>query len=174
MQLVQVAVFLAAAVIAAPLGRFLRMGAVLGYLAGGVLIGPYILGPLYELNNVEGILQFGEFGVVMLLFIIGLELRPVRLLAMRSAIFGLGTAQLAATSIVLAVLGFALGLTTRQALFVLAVNDVEASLRIAETVRQNFPMCRSMRGRETAPMCIAYWTSVPPSSSARRSSRRWN
>ena len=54
----------------------------------------------------------------MLLFIIGLELRPVRLLAMRSAIFGLGTAQLAATSIVLAVLGFALGLTTRQALFV--------------------------------------------------------
>ncbi|MGA8433490.1 MAG: hypothetical protein WB713_01590 [Methyloceanibacter sp.] len=54
MQLVQVAVFLAAAVIAAPLGRFLRMGAVLGYLAGGVLIGPYILGPLYELNNVEG------------------------------------------------------------------------------------------------------------------------
>src|SRR6478735_8737020 len=94
MQLVQVAVFLAAAVIAAPLGRFLRMGAVLGYLAAGVLIGPYILGPLYELNDVEGILQFGEFGVVMLLFIIGLELRPVRLLALRSAIFGLGTKEL--------------------------------------------------------------------------------
>ena len=64
--------------------------------------------------------------------------------------------------------------TQKARAFVLAVNDVEASLRIAETVRQNFPMCRSMRGRETAPMCIAYWTSVPPSSSARRSSRRWN
>ena len=135
MQLVQVAVFLAAAVIAAPLGRFLRMGAVLGYLAAGVLIGPYILGPLYELNNVEGILQFGEFGVVMLLFIIGLELRPVRLLAMRSAIFGLGTAQLAATSIVLAVLGFALGLTTRQALFVglaLSLSSTAFALQVLE------------------------------------------
>src|SRR6476646_721147 len=135
MQLVQVAVFLAAAVIAAPLGRFLRMGAVLGYLAAGVLIGPYILGPLYELNNVEGILHFGEFGVVMLLFIIGLELRPVRLLAMRSAIFGLGTAQLAATSIVLAVLGFALGLTTRQALFIglaLSLSSTAFALQVLE------------------------------------------
>ena len=56
------------------------------------------IGPLYALNKSK-VLQFGEFGVVMLLFIIGLELRPVRLWAMRSAIFGLGTAQLAATSI---------------------------------------------------------------------------
>src|SRR5512140_498837 len=93
-QLIQVAVFLAAAAIAAPLGRFLRMGAVLGYLAAGVLIGPYALGPLYQLNDVESILQFGEFGVVMLLFVIGLELRPVRLWAMRSAIVGLGSVQL--------------------------------------------------------------------------------
>jgi monovalent cation:proton antiporter-2 (CPA2) family protein len=135
MQLIQVAVFLAAAVIAAPLGRFLRMGAVLGYLAAGVLIGPYILGPLYELNNVEGILQFGEFGVVMLLFVIGLELRPVRLLAMRSAIFGLGTAQLAVTAIVLAALGLALGLTTRQALFVglaLSLSSTAFALQVLE------------------------------------------
>ena len=107
----------------------------LGYLAAGVLIGPSFSVPLYELNNVEGILQFGEFGVVMLLFIIGLELRPVRLLAMRSAIFGLGTAQLAATSIVLAVLGFALGLTTRQALFVglaLSLSSTAFALQVLE------------------------------------------
>ena len=51
-QLIQVAVFLAAAAIAAPLGRISRMGAVLGYLAAGVVIGPYILGPLYQLNDV--------------------------------------------------------------------------------------------------------------------------
>ena len=104
-QLIQVAVFLAAAAIAAPLGRILGMGAVLGYLAAGVVIGPYILGPLYQLDSVESILHFGEFGVVMLLFVIGLELRPVRLWAMRSAIFGLGTAQLVATSLVLAAIG---------------------------------------------------------------------
>jgi len=94
--LIQVAVFLAAAAIAAPLGRLLRMGSVLGYLALGVVIGPYILGPLYALDDVGKLLHFGEFGVVMLLFVIGLELRPVRLWAMRSAIFGLGVAQLIA------------------------------------------------------------------------------
>ena len=115
-QLIQVAVFLAAAAIAAPLGRTLRMGAVLGYLAAGVVIGPYVLGPLYALNDVGAVLHFGEFGVVMLLFVIGLELRPVRLWAMRSAIFGLGTAQLIATSLVLAAIGMALGLSLAQAL----------------------------------------------------------
>ena len=88
-ELIQVAVFLAAAAIAAPLGRTLRMGAVLGYLAAGIVIGPYVLGPLYALTDVGEVLHFGEFGVVMLLFVIGLELRPVRLWAMRSAIFGL-------------------------------------------------------------------------------------
>ena len=107
-QLIQVAVFLAAAAIAAPLGRIFRMGAVLGYLAAGVIIGPYILGPLYQLDSVESILHFGEFGVVMLLFVIGLELRPVRLWSMRSAIFGLGSAQLVATSLVLAAIGLGL------------------------------------------------------------------
>ena len=116
--LLQVAVFLAAAAIAAPLGRFLRMGAVLGYLSAGVVIGPYVLGPLYALNDVGEVLHFGEFGVVMLLFVIGLELRPVRLWAMRSAIFGLGTAQLVATALLLAAIGVALGLAPTQALFI--------------------------------------------------------
>ena len=82
-QLIQVAVFLAAAAIAAPLGRYLRMGAVLGYLAAGMIIGPYVLGPYYALDDVDKVLHFGEFGVVMPLFVIGLELRPVRLWAMR-------------------------------------------------------------------------------------------
>jgi Kef-type K+ transport system membrane component KefB len=64
-QLIQVAVFLAAAAIAAPVGRSLRIGAVLGYLAAGVIIGPYVLGPLYALDDVGKLLHFGEFGVVM-------------------------------------------------------------------------------------------------------------
>src|SRR5688572_2059801 len=117
-ELIQVAVFLAAAAIAAPLGRFTRMGAVIGYLAAGVIIGPYVLGPPYALNDVGEVLHFGEFGVVLLLFVIGLELRPVRLWAMRSSIFGLGTAQLIATSVALAAAAVALGLTISQALFV--------------------------------------------------------
>ena len=134
-QLIQVAVFLAAAAIAAPLGRFFRMGAVLGYLAAGVVIGPYILGPLYQLNDVESILQFGEFGVVLLLFVIGLELRPIRLWAMRSAIFGLGSAQLVATSLVLAAIGLALGLNFGQALFIglgLSLSSTAFALQVLE------------------------------------------
>jgi glutathione-regulated potassium-efflux system protein KefB len=134
-ELIQVAVFLAAAAIAAPLGRFTRMGAVLGYLAAGVVIGPYVLGPLYALNDVGEVLHFGEFGVVLLLFVIGLELRPVRLWAMRSAIFGLGTAQLVATSVVLAAAAVALGLTLSQALFVglaLSLSSTAFALQVLE------------------------------------------
>jgi len=134
-QLIQVAVFLAAAAIAAPLGRFFRIGAVLGYLGAGVLIGPYALGPLYALDNVEKVLKFGEFGVVMLLFVIGLELRPVRLWALRSAIFGLGTAQLIITSFVLATIGAVLGLATGQALFVglaLSLSSTAFALQVLE------------------------------------------
>lgn len=134
-QLIQVTVFLAAAVIAAPLGRSLRLGAVLGYLAAGVVIGPYVLGPLYALNDVDAVLQFGEFGVVMLLFVIGLELRPVRLWALRSAIFGLGTVQMVATSVVLAAMGMMLGLGTAQALFIglaLSLSSTAFALQVLE------------------------------------------
>jgi monovalent cation:proton antiporter-2 (CPA2) family protein len=134
-QLIQVAVFLAAAAIAAPLGRSLRMGAVLGYLAAGVIIGPYVLGPLYALDDVGELLHFGEFGVVMLLFVIGLELRPVRLWAMRSAIFGLGTAQLGVTAAALAGIGVALGLPVAQALFIglaLSLSSTAFALQVLE------------------------------------------
>jgi monovalent cation:proton antiporter-2 (CPA2) family protein len=134
-QLIQVAVFLAAAAIAAPLGRSLRMGAVLGYLGAGVIIGPYVLGPLYALDDVSKLLHFGEFGVVMLLFVIGLELRPVRLWAMRSAIFGLGAAQLVITSLVIAAIGIAIGLTAAQALFIglaLSMSSTAFALQVLE------------------------------------------
>jgi monovalent cation:proton antiporter-2 (CPA2) family protein len=134
-ELIQVAVFLAAAAIAAPLGRYLGMGAVLGYLAAGVVIGPYVLGPLYALTDVDEVLHFGEFGVVMLLFVIGLELRPVRLWAMRSAIFGLGTAQLVATALVLAAIGMALGLRAGPALFIglaLSLSSTAFALQVLE------------------------------------------
>jgi monovalent cation:proton antiporter-2 (CPA2) family protein len=133
--LIQVAVFLAAAAIAAPLGRYLGMGAVLGYLAAGVIIGPYVLGPYYALDDVNEVLHFGEFGVVMLLFVIGLELRPVRLWAMRSAIFGLGTAQLIITGLVLAAIGVALGLSFGPALFIglaLALSSTAFALQVLE------------------------------------------
>ncbi|MEM7565723.1 MAG: monovalent cation:proton antiporter-2 (CPA2) family protein [Pseudomonadota bacterium] len=91
-------VFLAAAVIAVPIFKRLGLGAVLGYLAAGVVIGPSVLG-LYA-DDPEGVMHVAEFGVVLLLFIIGLELNLSRLWSMRRDIFGLGSAQILLTGAV--------------------------------------------------------------------------
>ena len=83
-------VYLGASVVLVPLFVRARLGAVLGYLAAGILIGPSVLGLV---SAPERVLQFAEFGIVLLLFVIGLELQPSRLWAMRRDIFGLGSAQ---------------------------------------------------------------------------------
>lgn len=108
--LLQVAVFLAAAAFAAPLGRWLKVGSVIGYLAAGLLIGPYGLGFVYEVYQVDAILHIAELGVVLLLFLIGLELRPARLWAMRRGIFGAGGAQLLGSATLLGCATWLLGL----------------------------------------------------------------
>jgi glutathione-regulated potassium-efflux system protein KefB len=107
--LLQAAVFLAASAIAAPLARWLKIGSVIGYLAAGVLIGPYGLGFVYGVYEVDAILHIAEFGVVLLLFLIGLELRPARLWSMRKAIFVAGGAQLVLTGAVIGVALLAAG-----------------------------------------------------------------
>jgi monovalent cation:proton antiporter-2 (CPA2) family protein len=104
----EIALFLAATVIAVPLFRHFKLSAVLAYLASGMVIGPWGFGLV---TRVENILQFAEFGVVLLLFVIGLELQPSRLMAMRRVIFGLGAAQVVLTTLVFAALGVAFGLS---------------------------------------------------------------
>jgi monovalent cation:proton antiporter-2 (CPA2) family protein len=99
--LVQILVLLAAAVITAPLARRFGLSAIVGYLAAGIAIGPWGLQVFHEPETVRNI---AEFGVVLLLFVIGLELKLSRLFAMRRAIFGLGAAQLAVTAAVLGTL----------------------------------------------------------------------
>ena len=133
--LTQVALFLAAAVVAAPLAKILRIGNVLGYLLVGVLIGPFGVGFVYSVYEVSSILHFAEFGVVLLLFLIGLELRPKRLWAMRAAIFGLGGAQVAVTALVLAAIAMAFGLVWPAALFAglaLSLSSTAFALQILE------------------------------------------
>jgi monovalent cation:proton antiporter-2 (CPA2) family protein len=103
-----IVIYLAAAVVLVPLFVRFRLGAVLGYLAAGILIGPSVLGLV---GNAEATLHFAEFGVVLLLFVIGLELQPSRLWALRRDIFGLGAAQvvlcgLALTGLLLAMTSF--------------------------------------------------------------------
>lgn len=98
---------LATAVVAAPLFRRLGLGSVLGYLAAGLAIGPYGLGLF---RDPENILHVAEFGVVMFLFLIGLEMRPAKLWNLRSEIFGLGAAQVLACGGLLTLVGAAAGL----------------------------------------------------------------
>ncbi|MCS0589147.1 glutathione-regulated potassium-efflux system protein KefC [Massilia norwichensis] len=106
-------IYLAAAVVAVPLSKRLGMGTVLGYLAAGILIGPY---GLKLIGNVEDALHFAEFGVVLLLFLIGLELEPDRLWALRRPIFGWGGAQVVAVAASLFGAGLLLGIGWKVAL----------------------------------------------------------
>jgi glutathione-regulated potassium-efflux system ancillary protein KefC/glutathione-regulated potassium-efflux system protein KefB len=109
----QAAVFLLTAVLLVPLFQRLKLGAVLGYLGAGMLIGPWGLGMIGE---VESTLQFAEFGVVLLLFLVGLELQPSRLWVLRRPVFGLGGTQVLATGAALSALGLAFGLSWQAAL----------------------------------------------------------
>jgi glutathione-regulated potassium-efflux system ancillary protein KefC/glutathione-regulated potassium-efflux system protein KefB len=96
--LLQAAIFLGTAVVVVPLFRRLKLGAVLGYLAAGAIIGPWGLGVV---PHAEATLDFAELGVVLLLFLVGLELEPSRLWALRQPVFGLGGAQVFVTGVVL-------------------------------------------------------------------------
>lgn len=98
---------LATAVVAAPLFRRLGLGSVLGYLAAGLVIGPFGLGLF---RDPENILHVAELGVVMFLFLIGLEMRPAKLWSMRKEIFGLGAAQVITCAALLSLIGIAAGL----------------------------------------------------------------
>lgn len=132
----EIAVLLAALALAAPLAKWLGMGTVLGYLGAGVLLGPFGIQRMFSATDAKELLHFAEFGVVLLLFLIGLELKPKRLWAMRSSIFGLGGAQVSLTALMLAmaaIVGF--GLDWRSGIFiglVLALSSTAFALQVLE------------------------------------------
>ena len=99
-------IYLSAAVIAVPLSRALGLGSIIGYLAAGIAIGPW---GLAFVTNVEDILHFAEFGVVLMLFMVGLELEPKRLWSLRRPIFGWGSAQVAGCATALFAVALAFG-----------------------------------------------------------------
>ena len=101
-------VLLAAAVAAVPIFTRLGLGSVLGYLTAGLLVGPHVFGLV---TDTDTLLHVSEIGVVMFLFIIGLEMRPRRLWKLRKSIFGLGAAQVTLCGLLLTVLGIAAGLS---------------------------------------------------------------
>jgi glutathione-regulated potassium-efflux system ancillary protein KefC len=106
-------VYLAAAVLAVPVARFLGLGSIIGYLGAGILIGPW---GLKFVTRPEEMLQIAEFGVVLMLFLVGLELDPQRLWALRKPIFGWGSVQLFGSALLLALGALALHVDWRLAL----------------------------------------------------------
>jgi len=105
--------YLGAAVLAVPIAKALGLGAIIGYLAAGIAIGPW---GLALVSNVQDILHFAEFGVVLMLFLVGLELQPSRLWSLRRPIFGLGSAQVLGCAAALFALGWLGGLPWRISL----------------------------------------------------------
>ena len=106
-------IYLSAAVIAVPVAKKLGLGSIIGYLAAGMAIGPW---GLKLVTNVQDILHFAEFGVVLMLFLVGLELEPKRLWNLRRPIFGWGSAQVAGCAVVLMAVAMAFGVTWQVAL----------------------------------------------------------
>jgi monovalent cation:proton antiporter-2 (CPA2) family protein len=95
----QALIYLGAAVISVPLAKKMGLGSVLGYLLAGVIIGPFVLGLVGK--ETDEVMHFAEFGVVLMLFVIGLELQPSLLWRMRQSIFGLGGLQVLFTTLVI-------------------------------------------------------------------------
>jgi Kef-type K+ transport system membrane component KefB len=126
----QAFVFLAAAVVSVPIAKRLGMGAVLGYLVAGVAIGPFGLALLG--TESQDILHFAEFGVVMMLFVVGLELEPSRLWRLRGALLGLGGLQVLGTAVAIGAAATAFGVAWRPALaagFILAMSSTAIVLQ---------------------------------------------
>ncbi|MEB8432797.1 monovalent cation:proton antiporter-2 (CPA2) family protein [Cocleimonas sp. KMM 6892] len=133
--LTQAFVFLAAGVIAVPIASRLGLGSVLGYLIAGALIGP---SALKLINETEHVMHFAEFGVVMMLFLVGLELQPQVLWRMRKPILGLGGLQVIITTLAITGCAVALGLAWQTSMaigLILALSSTAIALQILEEKR---------------------------------------
>jgi len=123
-------IYLSAAVIAVPLSRALGLGSIIGYLAAGIAIGPWGLG---FVTNVQDILHFAEFGVVLMLFLVGLELEPKRLWSLRRPIFGWGSTQVLGCAAALFAVAIAAGVNGSVALVAalgLALSSTAIALQV--------------------------------------------
>jgi monovalent cation:proton antiporter-2 (CPA2) family protein len=113
--LAETLIYLVAAIIAVSISRRLGLGSVLGYLAAGIAIGPFGLGLV---KDPEHILHFAELGVVLLLFVVGLELKPARLWVMRRMVFGLGSLQIVCSAAAIALIVWLLDFSTTSAVVI--------------------------------------------------------
>jgi len=129
----QAFIYLAAAVVMVPLSKRIGLGSVLGYLIAGVVIGP-VLGLVG--NETTTIQHFAEFGVVMMLFLVGLELEPQMLWAMRNKLLGLGGLQVVGTTLVIALISLLLGADWRLALAIGLILSLSSTAVVLQTFQE--------------------------------------
>lgn len=130
----QAFVYLLAAVVAVPLAKRLGLGSALGYLLAGVVIGPYVLG--FVGAEGQDVMHFAEFGVVLMLFLVGLELEPEVLWRMRVPILGMGGSQVLVTAIAIGGVALAFGLPWQTALAVGLVLSLSSTAIVLQTLKE--------------------------------------
>jgi glutathione-regulated potassium-efflux system protein KefB len=144
-------VLMGAAVVAVPLFRRIGLGSVLGYFAAGLLVGPSVLSLI---TDAQSILHFSELGVVMFLFVIGLELRPQKLWAMRGQIFGLGCVQVAAATAALSLTGAAIFDFSGPVAFIAGAGFVLSSTAVIMSVLQDRGELSSVEGQKSVAILL--------------------
>ncbi len=132
--LFQAFVYLSAAVVSVPIAKRLGLGSVLGYLFAGIIIGPFVF--KFVGMETETVLHFAEFGVVLMLFLIGLELQPPRLWKLRGPILGLGGLHVGITTMIIFLIGFFLGLGWKISLAIGLILALSSTAIVLQTLNE--------------------------------------
>ncbi len=130
----QAFIYLTAAVLSVPVAKKLGLGSVLGYLIAGILIGPFVLGLIGEERG--SVMQFAEFGIIMMLFLIGLELKPAMIWKLKGSIIGMGGLQVAATALVVMAIALFLGLQWQTSLALGLVLALSSTAIVLQTLHE--------------------------------------
>ncbi|MEZ0387153.1 MAG: monovalent cation:proton antiporter-2 (CPA2) family protein, partial [Verrucomicrobium sp.] len=144
--LAQAFVYLCAAVLAVPVAKRLGLGSVLGYLIAGVLIGPWVL--KFVGKEGDSVMHFAEFGVVMMLFVIGLELKPRLLWRLRGPILGMGGVQVAATALIIGAASIGIGVHWKQGLAIGLILAMSSTAIVLQSLAEKGQM-KSEAGRSS-------------------------
>lgn len=132
--LFQVFIYLVAAVVSVPIAKRLGLGSVLGYLIAGVIIGPFVLKLVGQ--DTDDVMHFAEFGVVLMLFLIGLELRPALLWRLKKSILGVGSSQVALTTAIIFLIAYFVGLQWKESLAIGLILALSSTAIVLQTLSE--------------------------------------